>query len=86
MNSKAVVAVLTAAASMPALGQQAQDTIEEVMVTAQRRAQSAQAVPLAVTAISAEELERRGYTEAFDVVRSAPVPVLLAGPACLRSA
>lgn len=46
--------------------------IEEVVVTAQRRAESVQEVPVAVSAFSREELERIGATEALDIAKVVP--------------
>ncbi len=62
----------------PALAQQtapADDqavTLDEVIVTAQRREQSLQEVPVAITAFSAETLERTAATGIQDVVGKAP--------------
>lgn len=44
-----------------------QPVIEEVIVTATKRAQSVQEVPIAVTAISAESLERAGVQDLRDL-------------------
>ena len=42
--------------------------IEEVTVTAQRRAQNIQDVPLAITALSEEELQERQIDEPIDLI------------------
>ena len=57
----AVALVLSAAASQ-ALAEAADkgDILEEVTITAQKRAENLQEVPLSVTAISTEQLEKRG--------------------------
>ncbi|MFK7975231.1 MAG: TonB-dependent receptor [Halioglobus sp.] len=47
-------------------------TLEEVVVTAQKRTQSVQDVPLSITAISAAELARAGITNTTDIVKLAP--------------
>ena len=46
--------------------------IEEVTVTAQRRAQNIQDVPLAITALSEEELQERQIDEPLDLVNYIP--------------
>jgi iron complex outermembrane receptor protein len=62
----------------PLLAQAAQaeravaDGIEEIVVTAQRREESLQDVPIAVTAFSAAELERRNISSALDLVQYVP--------------
>lgn len=61
----------------PALAQQTPDddqavTLDEVIVTAQRREQSLQEVPVAITAFGAETLERTAATGIQDVVGKAP--------------
>ena len=47
-------------------------TLEEIVVTAERREQNLQTTPLAVTALSAVQLERRQVTETLDLVRQVP--------------
>ena len=54
----------------PALAQES--TVDEVMVTAQRRAQNIQDVPLAVTAFSPRQLEAAQIDDAVDLVRFTP--------------
>ena len=49
-----------------------QPIIEEVMVTAQKREQNAQDVPIALTAIDADTIEQAGIQTTQDVVRLAP--------------
>jgi iron complex outermembrane receptor protein len=46
--------------------------IEEIVVTAQRRAENLQEVPIAVSAFSAAELENRGITETLDIIQFVP--------------
>ena len=46
--------------------------IEEVTVTAQRRAQNIQDVPLAITALSEEELQERQIDEPIDLINYVP--------------
>ncbi|MFT7048660.1 MAG: iron complex outermembrane receptor protein [Halioglobus sp.] len=46
--------------------------LEEVIVTAQKRSESVQDIPLAVTALSASMLEERGITDIASMVSSVP--------------
>ena len=46
--------------------------IEEIIVTTRRREESLQEVPIAVTAISAEQIEREGIRNLFDIARLDP--------------
>ncbi|MBT0667104.1 TonB-dependent receptor [Novosphingobium profundi] len=46
--------------------------LSEIVVTAQRREESAQTVPIAITAISGAELDARGVSSALDVVQYIP--------------
>jgi iron complex outermembrane recepter protein len=46
--------------------------LEEVVVTAQRRTESVQNVPIAVSAFTPAELERRNISEALDVIQYVP--------------
>lgn len=47
-------------------------TLEEIVVTAQFRAQNVQETPIAITAMDAEMLERRGIESVTDMAASAP--------------
>jgi len=61
--------VLGAAISVgPANAQQ----LEEIVVTATKRAESAQSIPLSISAISGEELEARGVVDFFDYATTIP--------------
>jgi iron complex outermembrane receptor protein len=51
---------------------QAQTGLEEIVVTAQRRSENLQTVPIAITAITAQELERRQITRTVDLVQHIP--------------
>jgi len=51
---------------------QSRPVIEEVVVTAQKRAQNAQDIPVAVTAIDARSIEQLGIQSSPDVVRIVP--------------
>lgn len=69
---------LAAAAALSAGAALAQDQgassggLEEVTVTAQRREQSLQEVPIAITAFSAEMLAARNIVDTYDLVRNIP--------------
>ncbi len=47
-------------------------TLEEVVVTAQKRTESSQDVPISIQAFSADGIEKLGATELFDLAKSAP--------------
>lgn len=49
-----------------------QRMLEEVIVTAQKRAESSQDIPLSVSAISAETIENLGITQTQDLTKLAP--------------
>jgi iron complex outermembrane receptor protein len=51
------------------------DVLEEIVVTAQIRSESAQNIPLAITALGSDELEKRGITSVGDLVTGA-IPTL----------
>ncbi len=73
-------ALLTGASLMalaaPAAAQEARDTesngLDEIVVTAQKREQNLQEVPIAISAISAEKVERLGVNDARDLSGLAP--------------
>jgi iron complex outermembrane receptor protein len=73
-NTSAVAAAvalgLGGTASAPALAQGA--LMDDVVVTAQRREEVAQDVPLAITAYTADQLERLQVTETLDMTRLVP--------------
>ena len=47
-------------------------TVEEVMVTAQRRSESVQDVPIAITAVSGDSIEQMGMGNPIDVFAQTP--------------
>ncbi len=66
---------LVAMLATPAQAQEAADNdqgLEDIVVTAQRRAESAQDVPIAITAFNAETLATRGINTALDVTQFVP--------------
>lgn len=58
--------------SIPTLAPSQELKLEEVVVTARRRAESLQDVPVAVTAFTAAEISRRGITDITELAQSAP--------------
>jgi iron complex outermembrane recepter protein len=75
----AVLLTATMLAGLAPMAAQAQSataeattSLEEVVVTAQRRQESVQDVPIAVSAFTAGELERRNISEALDLIQYIP--------------
>ncbi len=68
----AAAALLAGAWLSFGVGAQAQPVLEEIIVTATKRAESMQTLPLSVSSISGEELRERGLTEFFDYAISIP--------------
>lgn len=64
------ITLVTAVTMQPAMAQDAM--LEEVMVTAQKRQQSLQDVPVAVTAYDGHALEQAGVLDLTELQRSAP--------------
>ena len=65
----------TLAFVQPALAQDAEDNsggLEEIVVTAQKREQNMQSVPVAVTALSSEAIENGRIADFSDLTRAAP--------------
>ncbi|MEH6593577.1 MAG: TonB-dependent receptor plug domain-containing protein, partial [Halioglobus sp.] len=58
---------------------QAQNVLEEIIVTAQKREQSVQDVPLAVTAVSGQMLESLGITQMTDLEQVSPSLTISSG-------
>ena len=72
--SSVAFAVSTAIAG-PALAQQAEDSgkaLDEIVVTAQKRAEKIQDVPIAITVVNAEQLEQMQVYSIEDLARTAP--------------
>ncbi len=61
-----------AAATLPALTQAQDITLEEIIVTAQKREQKLIDVPVAITALSGTELEQRGLSSVQDISFAVP--------------
>ena len=67
----AISTVLLGAASFATPFVQAQDSlIEEVVVTARKREESLQNVPVAVTALSPSQIEQSGIQSVIDVAKT----------------
>jgi iron complex outermembrane recepter protein len=69
------VSLLTAAVCLASSGVSAEDDaflLEEIVVTAQKREQNLQDVPIAVSAFSGEQLEEAVIKDIFDLKNSAP--------------
>lgn len=64
----------------PARSQRQGRGVEEVIVTATRRVERLQDVPLSIAAITAEEIERRGLVNAADYLRGIPGANQVEGP------
>jgi iron complex outermembrane receptor protein len=73
VHAGVIVCLLLASTAAPdQILAQTTETIEEVVVTATRRAQSLQDVPIAVTAISGQQLEEAGVQDLTTLSRLAP--------------
>ncbi|WP_040603644.1 TonB-dependent receptor [Sphingobium lactosutens] len=73
LASTALIATAGSAFAQSDIAPQGDDGgIEEIVVTAQRREQRLQDVPVAVTALTAEALANRGINQVADVARAAP--------------
>ena len=66
------IAITAVISTFSTCSQAQQPMIEEVMVTAQKREQNAQDVPIALTAIDADTIQQAGIQTTQDVVRLAP--------------
>ena len=79
----AALAATTAGAltTLPAIAQEESAAgLEEVVVTARKRAESLQDVPVAVTALTAGMIERGNLNSVVDVAKMAPNVELIAQP------
>ena len=65
------LAAATMSALAPSLAS-ADEGLQEIVVTAQRRTERLQDIPIAITALSSAELESRGVRQAGDIVSSVP--------------
>ena len=68
-----LAAAVTAALPVPAaMAQQGPAMIEEIVVTARKREESLQDVPIAVTAFTGAQLEQQGTTDLVELAQSVP--------------
>jgi iron complex outermembrane recepter protein len=72
LSKKVLLAPLALALLMPTTGSVFAAVLEEIVVTAQRREESLQSVPLAVTAITGDELDRMGVTDIKGITERTP--------------
>jgi iron complex outermembrane receptor protein len=73
LEGKSLSTILVAILLMASNGVYAQSTaLEEIIVTAEKREQSLQSVPLSVSALSAENLESSGFTSVSDLPMAIP--------------
>jgi iron complex outermembrane receptor protein len=70
--SATVSAVAAQAQSAPAAAAAASTGVEDIVVTAQRREQDLQRVPIAVSAFNSAELNRRQIIDTYDILRNIP--------------
>ncbi|GAA0612755.1 TonB-dependent receptor [Brevundimonas kwangchunensis] len=68
----ALSGVALAQNAQPASQEQEATSLGEVVVTARRRAEALQDVPVAVTAVTAQQLENRGSADITELARSTP--------------
>jgi iron complex outermembrane receptor protein len=63
---------LALALSVPAMAQESGDTVDEIFVTATKRAENIQDVPISITAYGAEFIEKSGVEDIHDVALYSP--------------
>ena len=68
----AALFVSPAALAADAAAQKSEGALEEVVVTAEYREASLQATPIAITAITAQDLQQRGFTNSNEIALSVP--------------
>jgi iron complex outermembrane receptor protein len=74
-TAASAASVITLLGTSPAIAQQAAEEtvgLQEVVVTARYREESLQQTPIAITAITAQDLQQRGFTTASDVAYTVP--------------
>ena len=71
-KNASVVLPLLGILSFGSVAQASNSYLEEILVTAQKREQSAQSIPVSVSAFSGEQLAEFGITDAFDLQNTTP--------------
>ena len=66
------LALVTATLAAAPLGALAQTQLEEIVVTAQKREQNLQDVPMAVSAVSGQAMQKAGISDIKDLARQVP--------------
>jgi iron complex outermembrane receptor protein len=74
-----VIGLVAAAIPTAALSQQSSLALEEVVVTAQKRAQSLQDVPIAITAFTQDMMQNQNIFDVLDLQKSVPSLVIIKG-------
>lgn len=59
-----------------ALSTEAWSQVAEIIVTTRKREENLQEIPVAVQAVGAEDIERRGLTSLDDIIRQSPSMIL----------
>ncbi len=72
VTATATVFLLTSGISLEGIAQDSEGALEEVVVTARKREEALLDVPLAITALSAGDIEAKGLTEFKDVIDFTP--------------
>jgi iron complex outermembrane receptor protein len=87
MNRSAVLAVISSVSlqAVPAMAQNAPTQLEEIVVTAQRREQNLQQVPIAISAMTAEMLAQSGLRDPRDLQGFVPNLQFQSGTAATTS-
>jgi len=83
VSSTILGAVVLSVPLMAPVTLQAQGVLEEIIVTAQRREQSLQEVPISIETVSGEEINRQGYRDMQELVNFSPTVTV--EPDILRS-
>jgi iron complex outermembrane recepter protein len=71
-STKCLIAATVGVAIAVARPAISQETIEEVVVTAQKRAENLQTTPIAISALSGDDLQKRGVTDFAGIAKASP--------------
>ncbi|MEH6584894.1 MAG: TonB-dependent receptor plug domain-containing protein, partial [Halioglobus sp.] len=85
-NTRKPIALLVAAVISTAAATAQSQQLEEVLVTAQKRTESAQDIPVALTAVSAATIEAMGITQTQDLTKLSSSLTMKAGNSKQNSA